>query len=71
MDPRWKEPRFPGSPVEGTSVPRYEVLRVWSPGPPLPPGEMENFRKGECSIFPNMEEFNLLQPTKARLRKTI
>ncbi|KAF3564759.1 hypothetical protein DY000_02014919 [Brassica cretica] len=28
LDPRWKEPQFPGSPLEGTPVPRCGVFRV-------------------------------------------
>ncbi|KAF3539850.1 hypothetical protein F2Q69_00023174 [Brassica cretica] len=30
LDPRYKEPWFLGSPLEGTPVPRYGVFRVWS-----------------------------------------
>ncbi|KAF3604456.1 hypothetical protein F2Q69_00034957 [Brassica cretica] len=30
LDPHWKELRFPGSPLEGTPVPRYGVFRVRS-----------------------------------------
>ena len=38
LDPHWKEPRFRGSPLEGTPVARYEVFRVRSQDRPLPPG---------------------------------
>ncbi|KAF3562116.1 hypothetical protein DY000_02014300 [Brassica cretica] len=43
LDPRWKEPRFPGSPLEGTLVPAMEFF---GPGPRIVPflREMENFR---------------------------
>ncbi|KAF2573687.1 hypothetical protein F2Q70_00002785 [Brassica cretica] len=69
-----------GSLLEGTPVLRIPARR--NPGSPLRstpglvprtapfPREKENFRQGESSIFPNMEEFNLLQPTKAHLKKT-
>ena len=37
---------------------------------PTPFQEMENFRQGEPSMFPNMEEFNLMKPTSRRLYKS-
>ncbi|KAF3505857.1 hypothetical protein F2Q69_00006029 [Brassica cretica] len=42
LDPRWKEPRFPGSPLEGT---RFPVMEFSGPGPRIAPflREMENF----------------------------
>ena len=42
LDPRWKEPWFPGSPLKGTQVPRNRVFRVRSQDHPFP-REMENF----------------------------
>ncbi|KAH0858874.1 hypothetical protein HID58_087135, partial [Brassica napus] len=69
-----------GSLLEGTPVLRIPARRnLGSPLRSTPglvprtapfPREKENFRQGESSIFPNMEEFNLLQPTKAHLKKT-
>ena len=37
---------------------------------PAPFQEMENFQQGEPSIFPNMEEFNLMKLTSRRLYKS-
>ncbi|KAF3558724.1 hypothetical protein F2Q69_00013412 [Brassica cretica] len=63
LDPRWKEPRFPGSPLEGTLVPRIPARRnpgspLWSfpgpvPGSPLPLGNgklpiRRTFHISEC-----------------------
>ena len=36
------------------------------PSKRVPFQEMENFRQGEPSIFPNMEEFNLMKQPSSR-----
>ena len=69
QDPWQKEPRFPRSLAEGTPIPRYGVLPGLVQNRTLPSGN------GKLPIrrtfHMNMEELNLLRPTKARLRKTI
>ncbi|KAF3562123.1 hypothetical protein DY000_02014309 [Brassica cretica] len=72
MDPRWKGLRFLGSPLEGTPVPRYEVLRVWSPGPPPSPGKRKTYDKENLpyfQIWKSLTYSNRLRPVLRRLYK--
>ncbi|KAF3506399.1 hypothetical protein F2Q69_00005350 [Brassica cretica] len=61
LDPRWKEPRFPGSPLEGTPVPRVPARR--NPGSslegtPVPRYEVLRVRSPEPPPSPGkMENF--------------
>ncbi|KAF3529112.1 hypothetical protein DY000_02040767 [Brassica cretica] len=58
LDPRWKKPRFSGSPLEGTPVPRIPARRnpgslLWSfPGPV--PGSLPSSGKWKTSDKENL-----------------
>ncbi|KAF3539674.1 hypothetical protein F2Q69_00022703 [Brassica cretica] len=51
LDPRRKGTRFSGSPLGGTPVPCYEVLRVRSPGPPTFPGKRKTSDNANLPYF--------------------
>ena len=62
--------RCPRSPLGNAPVSQIDRVLCLRPFPP--PGEMEIFRYGKPSIYPNMEEFNpigRLRPTSRRLHK--
>ncbi|KAF3595132.1 hypothetical protein DY000_02021698 [Brassica cretica] len=72
LDPRWKGPRFSGSPLGGTPFPRYEVLRVLSLGPPPSPGKRKTSDKENLPYFricKNLTYSNRLRLALRRLYK--
>ncbi|KAF3575419.1 hypothetical protein DY000_02030842 [Brassica cretica] len=61
-----------GSPLRGTPVPRYEVLRVRSLGPPPSPGKRKTSDKENLPYFriwKSLSYSNRLRPTLRRLYK--
>ncbi|KAF3558389.1 hypothetical protein F2Q69_00014125 [Brassica cretica] len=83
LDPRWKEPRFPKSPLEGTPFPRIPARRNpgsplrSTPGPvprtaPSPPGKWKTSDKENLPYFRIWKTLtcsNRLRPALGRLYK--
>uniref|UniRef100_A0A0D3D5Y9 Uncharacterized protein n=1 Tax=Brassica oleracea var. oleracea TaxID=109376 RepID=A0A0D3D5Y9_BRAOL len=61
------DPRVPDKGTLRVPARRNPELGPWNRAPFQ---EMENFQQGKPSIFPNMEEFNLMKPSLRRLYKS-
>ncbi|KAF3555994.1 hypothetical protein F2Q69_00013821 [Brassica cretica] len=61
------DPRVPDKGMLQVPARRNPEFGPWNRSPFQ---KMENFQQGKPSIFPNMEEFNLMKPTPRRLYKS-